>query len=146
MKERPPLPMTPLDMLVTTQELQIMKSILPYFPSSCRNVLAIYLKFIEFQTTVRLFYHRDVSSSEELIESKSLHSPFDLISDLKTYIPKEEAETFDTLLNVFQMMNTFQGDNPSDNYSDMLNQVDSIVKGMTDKNERVDGSSGNEKN
>ena len=163
MKERPPLPMTPLDMLVTTQELQIIKSLLPYFPSSYRNILAIYLKFIEFQTTIKLFYHRNNSSSEELIKSKSLLSPFDLLADLKNYIPQEEAETFNTMLNAFQMMNTFQGDNPSSesfssdysentdfnpsgNYSDMLNQFDSILKGMTEKNERVDGSSGNEKN
>lgn len=154
MNKRPPLPMTPLDMLVTTQELQIIKSILPYFPPSFRNILAIYLKFNEFQTALRLFHNSDPAFTENLIKSKSLHSPFDILAELKEYISPEDAATFDNILNAFQMMNAFQGENPasdhmdadqSSHYSDMLNQFDSILKGMERKHERMDGSSGNEK-
>lgn len=146
--------MTPLDTLVTTKELQIIKSLLPYFPSSQRSLLAVYLKFMEFQTTFKLFSHMDSETSEELIGSKTLHSPIDLLSDLKNYLSPDDAAAFDSILNAFQMMDTFQenpfssdpsGSAPSGNYADMLNQFDTLLKGMEQKNERMDESSGNEK-
>ena len=45
MEKRPIFPMTQLDTLVTTQELQLMKLMLPYIPANMRGMLAVYIKF-----------------------------------------------------------------------------------------------------
>ena len=47
--------MTQLDTLVTTQELQLMKLMLPYIPANMRGMLAMYIKFTEFTNTIHLF-------------------------------------------------------------------------------------------
>ena len=56
MEKRPIFPMTQLDTLVTTQELQLMKLMLPYIPANMRGILAVYIKFTEFINTIHLFH------------------------------------------------------------------------------------------
>lgn len=56
MEKRPIFPMTQLDTLVTTQELQLMKLMLPYIPANMRGMLAVYIKFTEFTNTIHLFH------------------------------------------------------------------------------------------
>ena len=63
--------MTQLDTLVTTQELQLMKLMLPYIPANMRGILAVYIKFTEFivqamvpqtvQYIVKVFIHQRIS-------------------------------------------------------------------------------------
>lgn len=134
MEKRPPLPMTQLDMLVTTQELQMMKLMLPYIPSSYRSMLAIYLKFTEFQNTLRLFKGSGGRYSEDIIKSRDIHSPADILEDLRPFMNPGDMESFDMMMNTMNMMkgmNTsdFSGFGNSEEMSDMMNMFDNILKG-----------------
>ena len=134
MEKRPPLPMTQLDMLVTTQELQMMKLMLPYIPSSYRGILAIYLKFTEFQNTLRLFKSSGGASSEDIMKSRDIHSPADILEDLRPFMNPGDMDSFDMMMNAMNMMkgmNTsdFSDLGNSEEMSDMMNMFDNILKG-----------------
>lgn len=134
MEKRPPLPMTQLDMLVTTQELQMMKLMLPYIPPSYRGMLAIYLKFTEFQNTLRLFNGSGGASSENIMKSRDIHSPADILEDLRPFMNPGDMDSFDMMMNAVNMMkgmNTsdFSGFGNSEEMSDMMNMFDNILKG-----------------
>lgn len=134
MEKRPPLPMTQLDMLVTTQELQMMKLMLPYIPSSYRGMLAIYLKFTEFQNTLRLFNGSGRASSEDIMKSRDIHSPADILEDLRPFMNPGDMDSFDMMMNAMNMMkgmNTsdFSSFENSEEMSDMMNMFDNILKG-----------------
>lgn len=134
MEKRPPLAMTQLDMLVTTQELQMIKLMLPYIPSSYRGMLAVYLKFMEFQNTLRIFGGFGHAPAEEVIKSKDIHSPMDIIEDLRPFMNPGDLESFDMMLNTMNMMNgmntaDFSNFGNSEEMSDMMNMFDNILKG-----------------
>ncbi len=137
MEKHPPLPMTQLDMLVTTQELQIMKLMLPYIPSSYRGMLAIYLKFAEFQNTIRLFNASKGAPSQDIIKSRDIHSPADILEDLRPFMNPGDMDSFDMMMNMMNTMNMMKGMNTADfsnfenseEMSDMMNIFDNIMKG-----------------
>lgn len=134
MEKRPPLPMTQLDMLVTTRELQMMKLMLPYLPSSYRGMLAVYFKFIEFQNTLRLFQSSGKDSSQDIMKSRDIHSPTDIMEDLRPFLNPGDMETFDMMMNTMNMMkgmnmSDFTGSADSAEMSDMMNMFDNILKG-----------------
>ncbi len=137
MEKRPPLPMTQLDMLVTTQELQMMKLMLPYFPSSYRGMLAVYLKFMEFQNTLRMFNGSDGRSPSDVIKSRDIHSPADILEDLRPFMNPADMESFDMMMNTMNMMSgmnmsDFSGSGNSEEMSEMMNIFDNILKGKKD--------------
>lgn len=139
MEKHPPLPMTQLDRLVTTNDLQLMKFILPYIPAKWQNMLAIYIKFTEFMNTVRIFHHSPDNSSRNPIHSKSIHSPEDILEDLSSFIDPSEAENISMIIN---MMNTMKHMDPSafsssgatGEMAEMMDLFDNIMKG-NDKDE-----------
>lgn len=132
--------MTQLDMLVGSKELQIMKLMLPYIPSSYRGILAIYIKFTEFQNTLRLFGGFGYKPDSEIIKSKTIHSPSDILEDLRPFMNPEDIESFDMLLNTMSMMDMMKGMDMSDlsgfggpgDMSDMMNMFNNIAKGNQD--------------
>ena len=143
MEKRPPLPMTQLDMLVTSEKLQMMKLMLPYIPSSYRGMLAIYLKFTEFQNTLRLFNGSGSSSSSDIIKSRDIHSPADILEDLRPFMDPKDMDSIDMLLNAINMMDMMKGmltpeqQGMFDMYSTMFNEMesqDSDMKGDDDNN------------
>lgn len=107
MERHPPLPMTPFDTLVTSKELQMMKLMLPYTPSSYQKFLAFYIKFIELQNTIRTFglFH---SHENPKMFGKSAVSPMDILDDLRPYLGKE-SETIDMILSAMSMMDMMKG-------------------------------------
>lgn len=137
MEKHPPLPMTQLDMLTTTGELQMMKFMLPYIPSSYRGMLAIYIKFTEFQNVLRLFGGFGHRSDPEIIKSKDIHSPTDILEDLKPMMSPSDLESVDMLLNAMNMMDMmkgmdmpdFSGGDNSGEMNDMMNLFNNIMKG-----------------
>ena len=44
--------MTPFDCRIATQSLQLTKLLIPYLPGETQRIMAIYVKFMEFQRTV----------------------------------------------------------------------------------------------
>lgn len=100
-------PMTPFDQLVSSQNLQILKLLIPYTPPENQRFLAIYVKFLELQHTISFFqnFQNDVASQDF---EKKIFSPTDLIQEMQPYISEEISETMDTILNMMNMMEVFQ--------------------------------------
>ena len=127
--------MTQLDTLVTTQELQLMKLMLPYIPA---NMLAVYIKFTEFTNTIHLFHSTGNGSPDGPIHSKSIHSPEDILQDLSSFMDPAEA---DNISMIFNMMNIMKQMDPSgfaspesnSEMSQMIDLFDNIMKGNDEK-------------
>ena len=54
MEQRPPKPMTPFDELTMPPQFRMLKLMLPFTPDTMRPMLAVFIKFMELQHTIRL--------------------------------------------------------------------------------------------
>ena len=138
MEKRSPSPMTQLDTLVTSDELQLLKIMLPYSPSGWRKMLAIYIKIREFSNTLRLF------QLAEPIPSKSIHSPEDLMQDFSIFLPPSDKDSMQTMMQFMSMikngdvpfdLSTFTFQNDSSEMSAMTDLFDSILNERTESHE-----------
>lgn len=126
-------PITPFDNMVTSSELQMMKLFLPYTPGSMQQFLAVFVKFLELQETIRFFGEINSGSKRHAFH-KSASSPLDMLDDIKPYMEEKDCETIDSLLNMMNMMemvSAFQtmGGTQAGNASEGFNPMD-MVKGM----------------
>lgn len=128
--------MTQLDTLVTTGEMQMLKLLLPYIPSSWRGMLAVWLKFTEFKNTLQLFGGFGNASSD-VIKGKDIHSPADLLADLQPFMDAGSADSLNMLLNMMSMMNAMKNGDPENpsgfgdpgEMTEMMDLFDNIMKG-----------------
>lgn len=84
--------LTPFDQTIFCHSLQMIKLLIPFLPPKSQRMVAVYVKFAEFQHTIT--YFRSMK-----------HKDFD---DLKSYLPKSTMESFDNIMNMMNMMNMFQ--------------------------------------
>ena len=91
--------MTPFDCRIATQSLQLTKLLIPYLPRESQRIMAIYVKFMEFQNTW---------SSFRAFKQKS-HTTQDIFQELRPYIPPSACDSIDNLMNMMSMMEMMQG-------------------------------------
>ena len=130
--------MTQLDTLVTTQELQLMKLMLPYIPVNMRGMLAVYIKFTEFTNTIHLFHSTGKGSPDGPIHSKSIHSPEDILQDLSSFMDPAEADNISMMFNMMNIMkqmdpSSFASPESNSEMSQMIDLFDNIMKGNDEK-------------
>ena len=123
MKKRPIFPMTQQDTLVTTQELQLMKLMLPY---------------TEFTNTIHLFHSTGNGSPDGPIHSKSIHSPEDILQDLSSFMDPAEADNISMMFNMLNIMKQmdpsgFASPESNSEMSQMIDLFDNIMKGNDEK-------------
>lgn len=93
-----PRHMTPLDQAISSESLQLMKLLIPYLPPANQRMLAVYVKFLEFQTVLSSFRaFRQLSNAPE-----------DIFESLKPYLPHSALESFDNMMSMMSMVNSFQ--------------------------------------
>lgn len=90
--------MTPFDRSVSSQSLQLTKLLIPYLPPQTQRIMAIFVKFMEFQNTL---------SSFQTFHQKA-HSTDDIIRDLKPYMSPSACESLENFQNIMSMMELFQ--------------------------------------
>ena len=103
------------DALYTTNQIQIMKILLPYCSPDSRRGLAVMIKFMEFDYTLRLTRSHPESFRDEAIP----FSLSDICDKIKNYCPpqvRSMLEQFQSIQNAMQMyeemkqyMDLFQG-------------------------------------
>ena len=171
MEKKPPEPMTPFDELVTSPALQAVKLLIPYTPASGRQMLAAFVKMQELRQALSLFSGKQSSIRAQAL-NKTSSSLFDILTSLKPYLSRKDAEMLDMIINLKEIMETaemmketssFSGEeggfSPMDlvmgmltpeqqetfrMYNAMFSQtLDDIRKGDED-DERMDEQSGNE--
>lgn len=90
--------MTPFDCRIATQSLQLTKLLIPYLPRETQRIMAIYVKFMEFQNTW---------SSFRAFRQKS-HTTQDIFQELRPFMPPSTSESIDNLMNMMSMMEMMQ--------------------------------------
>ncbi len=89
---------TPFDLQTSSNTLLLLKLILPYLPPQSQRMLAIYIRFLEFQNTLSSFHS---------FKQKSF-SMQEVIQDLKPYMSPSASESMENLVNMMSMMEMFQ--------------------------------------
>lgn len=103
MEHGPLGPMTPFDRLTTTQELQMMKLLLPYTPASSQRMLAVFIKFQEMQNTIKFF--AKFKQGEKIADfDKEMSSPMDFIEELRPFMGEKERSSMDMMMSAMSMM------------------------------------------
>ena len=102
MNELPP--MTQLDYMVSTNETLMLKAFLPYISADFAPFLAIYIKYSELMSTINLF--KDNKNVFKKCESQDFFQ--DIIGTLDPYVPEKDRQTFETLGNMKNIMETFE--------------------------------------
>ena len=90
--------MTPFDCRIATQSLQLTKLLIPYLPRETQRIMAIYVKFMEFQNTW---------SSFRAFRQKS-NTTQDIFQELRPYMPPSACDSIDNIMNMMSMMEMMQ--------------------------------------
>jgi len=90
--------MTPFDCRIATQSLQLTKLLIPYLPRETQRIMAIYVKFMEFQNTWSTF---------RAFRQKS-HTTQDIFQELRPYMPPSASDSIDNIMNMMSMMEMMQ--------------------------------------
>lgn len=114
MDKRTPRPMTLFDELTMPPQFRMMKLMLPYTPATTRPMLAILIKFMELQHTIRLFSENPnaLSPSQDSLaqgntanaQGFSLH----MIEEILPYLAPQERDMFENMKNMMGMMEMMQ--------------------------------------
>ena len=114
--------MTPFDCRIATQSLQFTKLLIPYLPRETQRIMAIYVKFMEFQNTW---------SSFRAFRQKS-HTTQDIFQELRPYMPPSACDSIDNLMNMMSMMEMMQSmqNTDSDEGSDFGFDPMQMMQGM----------------
>lgn len=102
--------LTPFDKQTNTPALQMIKLLLPYLPPKNQRLLAIYIKFVEFQNTLASFrVFRTKKTSTE-----------DILHDIRPYVPSDIFDSIDHIVNMMHMMEMMNTSDPSEMMKSML--------------------------
>lgn len=161
MEKKPPLKMTPFDILVTNEAIQMMKLMLPYLPPEFQRMAGMYAKFSELQNAICYFQPPYYHSRRGRLRQKEL-TLTSMLQDLGPYLSEDMAGTMDMVSQMMSMMEVMNaaGDNGSGgggmDFSEMAKQMltpeqqsmfdmmDALQSERTDNNERMDEQSCNE--
>ena len=122
MDQKKPFPMTPFDMLVTTEELQMMKLILPYLPAGQQRTFAVFIKFTELRNTWD-YFGKCAKVSSQSIPCSGKISPTDVLQEIRPYMKEEEAENLDMVFSAMSMMEMFQSMSENSDPAEILKSV-----------------------
>ena len=87
--------MTPFDLSISSKALQITKILIPFLPPKSQRMMAIYVKFMEFQNTLSFFSCIKKSNNE-------------IMDEIKNMLPKNTLETYENMMNIMSMVDMFQ--------------------------------------
>ncbi|MBO5460972.1 MAG: hypothetical protein J5983_04160 [Ruminococcus sp.] len=134
MDSKQPGPMTPFDEITVPRQLRFIKLLLPFLPVSSQRMLGILIKFMELQYTIQMFKTASESTLHSVFHTQGnlLSDPSALLEVLSPYLSSEEAETANTFRSLFQvmeMMQTFSGQEGTDSEGSSFNPM-SMMMGM----------------
>lgn len=124
--------MTPFDQYISTQSLQMVKLLIPYLPVQSQRMMAVYVKFLEFQRTLSFF--RSMKQKRNSSE--------DIFNGIKPYLSPSDLESFDQVTNMMNMMSMVQEmQNMSDSDFDPMSMMMGMFAQDTDTEPQKEGES-----
>jgi hypothetical protein len=137
-----PPPVSSMDKLVNSQEVRVMKAILPYINPESKKNLAFIIKLMEFKKTMDLFSSNNDTVLLEL--NKEPVSKLDLIKDIRDSVDGKNKNTLNMLYNVMNIKNVLESLNSSQN---LLEKEDSRPNISSEFNEKdINTTEGNDNN
>lgn len=109
MAEQDDFLMTPLDQMVSSESLQILKAAVPYAPPSMQKFLSVFAKFQEFRTALSLFPAAGGLQAMSLETPKS--SAAGMLEEISRFAVggvKENMENLCSALNTVQVFQAMQ--------------------------------------
>jgi hypothetical protein len=106
--------MTLFDELTMPPQFRMMKLMLPYTPATTRPMLAILIKFMELQHTIRLFSENPnaLSPSQDSLAQGDTAGPqgfsLHMIEEILPYLAPQERDMFENMKNMMGMMEMMQ--------------------------------------
>lgn len=115
--------LTYFDTLVTSQNLQLAKAVIPYIGRG-GGMIAIYVKFMELQNAIRYANSPKLCGTVAASESdKPYMDSMGLINELKNYLGDDMVETLEMIMSLMEMMK----ENP-DTQEDMFSNCMEVLK------------------
>ena len=93
---------------ITTHNMKLIKTALPYIQISEQRFFSIYLKFSEFVNTIQFFSKNDTTLTACEHQSNAQGNMLEMVTALKNVCNQAEQETLDMLLNFLQAMQLYQ--------------------------------------
>lgn len=90
--------MTPFDQYVSSGSLQVMKLLIPFLPPKSQRMMAVYVKFSEFQYTLASF---------RTMHQKA-NSPEDILDGIKPYLSPSDLDSMEQMMSMMNMMQMMQ--------------------------------------
>lgn len=96
------------DDMITTHNMKLIKTALPYIDISEQRFLSIYLKFSEFVNTIHLFLKKPSALSACKSTATGENRLLEMVTALKEVCDDSERETLDMMLNFMQAMQLYK--------------------------------------
>lgn len=99
---------TPLDQLVCSEDSQMLKAAIPYFPPEAQRMLAVLMKYQELRNTISVFSPEKASLS--ICSAPTTNDPLEMLQDIQNFCYGEKKQKIDQILNLFatvEMIRTF---------------------------------------
>jgi hypothetical protein len=93
---------------ITTHNMKLIKTALPYIQVSEQRFFSIYLKFSEFINTIQFFSKNETSLTACEQSDYSQGNLLEMVTALKNVCNDTERETLDMLLNFLQAMQLYK--------------------------------------
>ena len=104
--------MTPLDQMVSEDQLQLLKAAIPYTSPKAQSMLSIFAKTLELQRTIQLFSHTQELSMMSEQESSGA-DPMEMLQTISQFASGEMKENLNNIMTAFtavQMIQMYQED------------------------------------
>lgn len=100
--EQETISQTALDQLVSSEQSQILKAMIPYISVQSQQVLAIYAKVLELQNTFGLF--RGAKKDMQMCSMKTSSDPVEMLEDIRKFSYGNSRRQLDQIKDMLVMM------------------------------------------
>ena len=104
MNQQDSTPMTGLDQMVSDDQLQILKAIIPYVSPHGQRFLSIYSKVRELHNTMNLMPNQGEEMRIGGSDSASSLQPLDILNEIRPFCSKSAQQNIDQVIQIFAML------------------------------------------
>lgn len=103
-----------LDKAITTNNILMLKTMIPYVSGDKQKFISVYVKYLELMNTISYFGSNKIpySTTDETPAHLDL---FDLLSEIKPFLSRRDQDLVDSFANMAQVMKMY------DSYKDIFN-------------------------
>ena len=97
---------TPLDEIVQTRELQMLKTLIPYLPAQKQKTIIYLINYLQFKNAIHVIENPPAALCAAEVGSNNENFAA-ILNALKKYCNSKEQETIDTILNLLCIVENY---------------------------------------